>query len=392
MHVSPPEPKAGPRVIAWELTRCCPLSCRHCRASARATADENELNTDACFRVVDSLIAHGSKPLLILTGGEPLTRTDVWDIAKRASDGGLRVVMAPCGASVNAESVRRMLASGVKAISLSMDGATAEKHDTFRGVPGAFAANLSAIHCAREAGLPFQINALVSRETVEDLPTIRDFALREGATQLDLFFLVPVGRGAAMKDVALSAAKSEQALEWAVEANASGPLPVKTTCAPQVVRVRHRLKGTLQDAQHAGRHGPPLGGCMAGRGFAFISHVGILQPCGFFDVPSGDLQSFNYDLPAAYAASEVFRQLQNVDGYGGKCGICEFRTVCGGCRARALAVAGDYLAEEPSCPYRPNVGKTCNPHPGPLPAGEGGTNNLFLIAATKPQGTEGAIE
>ena len=353
MHIPSSEPKSGPRVVAWELTRRCPLSCKHCRASARATADKNELSTEACFRVVDSLVAHGSKPLLILTGGEPLSRTDVWDIAKRASDGGLRVVMAPCGTSVNAESVSKMIASGVKAISLSMDGATAEKHDAFRGVPGAFAANLSAMKFAREAGLPFQINALVSRETVNDLPTIRDFALREGATQLDLFFLVPVGRGAALKDIALSAAESEHALEWAVEENANGPLPIKTTCAPQVVRVRHRLKGALPTPQHGAKGGPPLGGCMAGRGFVFISHVGILQPCGFCDLPAGDLQHFNYNFPAAYAASEVFRKLQNVDGYGGKCGLCEFRAVCGGCRARALAAAGDYLAEEPSCPYSP---------------------------------------
>ena len=353
MHVPSLEQKSGPRVVAWELTRRCPLSCKHCRASARSTADKNELSTEACFRVVDSLVAHGGKPLLILTGGEPLSRADVWEIAKRASDGGLRVVMAPCGASVNAESVSKMIASGVKAISLSMDGATAEKHDAFRGVLGAFAANLSAMKFAREAGLPFQINALVSRETVNDLPTIRDFALREGATQLDLFFLVPVGRGAALKDIALSAAESEHALGWAVEENANGPLPIKTTCAPQVVRVRHRLKGAQPSAQHGAKGGPPLGGCMAGRGFVFISHVGILQPCGFCDLPAGDLQHFNYNFPAAYAASEVFRKLQNVDGYGGKCGLCEFRAVCGGCRARALAVAGDYLAEEPSCPYSP---------------------------------------
>ena len=350
----PPQPStSGPRIVAWELTRRCPLSCRHCRASARATAHEDELSTEACYRVVDSLVAHGGKPLLILTGGEPLSRADVWGIAKRASDGGLRVVMAPCGTSVTADAVERMIASGVKGISLSMDGATAEQHDAFRGVPGAFAANLSAMRLARDAGLSFQINALVSRETVDDLPAIRDFALREGAAQLDLFCLVPVGRGAALKDIALSAEGCERALEWAVKANADGPLRIKTTCAPQVARVRHRLGGALHGDPRVGDRGAPLGGCMAGRGFAFVSHVGVLQPCGFCDVPAGDLRQFGYDLPAACAASEVFRQLQDVDGYGGKCGTCGFRIVCGGCRARALAAVGDYLAEEPTCSYQP---------------------------------------
>ncbi len=352
-HEPPHGAAPGPRVVAWELTRRCPLACRHCRASARSTAHADELTSDACLRVVDSLVTHGCRPLLILTGGEPLSRADVWEIAKHASDGGLRVVMAPCGTSVNADTVGRMLAAGVKAISLSMDGATAEQHDAFRGVPGAFAANLTAMQFARRAGLPFQINALVSRETVDDLPALRDFALQEGATQLDLFFLVPVGRGAALKDIALAPEGCERALEWAVTANVIGPLRIKTTCAPQVMRVRYHLTGAMHDGNRVGYGGAPLGGCMAGRGFVFISHVGMLQPCGFCDVPAGDLREFGYDLPAACAASEVFRRLQDVDGYGGKCGICEFRTDCGGCRARALGASGDYLAEEPACPYQP---------------------------------------
>jgi radical SAM protein with 4Fe4S-binding SPASM domain len=339
----------GPQVVAWELTRRCPLACRHCRASARNTAYEGELTTEECMRVVDSLVALGSKPLLILTGGEPLSRADVWTIAKRASGGGLRVVMAPCGISVDDEAVRRMRESGITAISLSVDGATAEAHDAFRGVTGSFAANLKAMNCARRAGLPFQINALVSRATLNDLPAIRELALREGASQLDLFFLVPVGRGAGIREFALAAGDCESALEWAVRMNARGPLRIKTTCAPQVIRVRHRLNMPVNGA----RPGAPTGGCMAGRGFVFISHTGILQPCGFCDVPAGDLRKAGLDFNTAYKASDVFRKLQDVDGYGGKCGVCEYRAVCGGCRARALAATGDYLAGEPSCSHQP---------------------------------------
>jgi radical SAM protein with 4Fe4S-binding SPASM domain len=301
--------------------------------------------------VVDSLAAAADKPLLILTGGEPLSRSDVWTIARRATAGGLRVVMAPCGVSVDEVAIRHMSEAGIAAISLSVDGATAEQHDAFRGVPGAFAATLKAMDCARRGGLPFQVNALVSRETAGVLPMIHELALREGAFQLDLFFLVPVGRGAGMKEFALGAAASEAALEWAVTMNARGPLRIKTTCAPQVVRVRQRLDLPTPKA----RHGSPAGGCMAGRGFAFISSLGMLQPCGFCDVPAGDLRQAGFDVLAAYRDAAVFRQLRDVDGYGGKCGRCEFRRVCGGCRARALAASGDYLAEEPSCLHQPSL-------------------------------------
>ncbi len=348
-HQHPTGSRPAPLVVAWELTRRCPLSCRHCRASARAYADEKELSTEECLRVVDSLSSRDVKPLLILTGGEPLCRADVWTIAKRASDGGLRVVMAPCGASVNEASVRRMRESGIKAISLSVDGATKEKHDAFRGVPGAFDANFNAMACARAAELPFQINALVSRETVDDLPTIHAMALREGASRLDLFFLVPVGRGAALKHLALSPEACEQALEWAVRMNDCGPLPIKTTCAPQAVRISHRHKNPAAET----RRSPLSSGCLAGRGFIFISHVGVLQPCGFCDVAAGDLRQFGFDFEATCSASPVFQRLKETSQYGGKCGICEFRTVCGGCRARALAATGDYMAEEPACPHQP---------------------------------------
>jgi len=383
-HPHDPAPGGvGPQVIAWEITRRCPLACRHCRAGARNQPYDGELSTAECLRVVDSLVdnlkletrnledqakpckenpasrRHGvtashpyssrPAPLLILTGGEPLSRTDVWMIAKRASENGLRVVMAPCGVSVDDEAIRKMRESGVQAISLSVDGATAAQHDDFRGVTGSFDANLRAMECARRGGMPFQINMTVSLVNVDDLDAIRELALREGASQLDLFFLVPVGRGAGIRKFALSAERSEQALEWALKMNAQGPLRIKTTCAPQIVRVRSRLG---INAAGPARHGG-TGGCMAGRGFVFISHTGILQPCGFCDVPSGDLRRHNLDFMAAYRASDVFRKLRNVDGYGGKCGLCGFRSVCGGCLARALAATGNLLAEEPSCPHQP---------------------------------------
>ena len=193
---------------------------------------------------------------------------------------------------------------------------------------------------AREIGMPFQVNTTVSRLNREALPAIREQALARGARTLDLFFLVPVGRGAELRDLSLTPEEAEATLRWAFEMDRQGPLHVRETCAPQAVRVWHALD----------RPGLPPAGCMGGRGFVFISHRGVLQPCGFLDVPSGDLRASGFDFQKAYEESPVFRDLREPDRYGGACGACGFRSRCGGCRARAYAATGDYMAAETSCP------------------------------------------
>lgn len=326
-------------MVAWEITRRCPLACKHCRAGAKDCAYEGELSTAECLRVLDSLAGFG-RPMIIWTGGEPMYRTDILELVRGATARGLRSVMAPCGTLVTREALLALKDAGVAACSFSLDGATAESHDAFRGVAGAFENVTRAMAVATEIGMPFQVNATVSRLNKDELPAIRETAIARGARTLDLFFLVPVGRGAALRDLALSPDETETVLRWAFEMDRLGPIHVRETCAPQAVRIWHTL----------GRPGPQPAGCMGGRGFVFISHTGVLQPCGFLDVPSGDLKAAGFDFRQAYEASPVFRDLSQPDGYHGACGVCVFRTGCGGCRARAYAATGDYLAAETCCP------------------------------------------
>lgn len=341
----------GPRVVAWEVTRRCPLACRHCRAGARDEHYDGELTTAECRHVLDALAA-GSRPMIIWTGGEPMYRPDILELAAAAAARGLRSVMAPCGTLVTRESLAALKAAGVMACSFSLDGATAETHDAFRGVPGAFATVTQAMAVATELGMPFQVNATVSRLNREQLPAIREAALAAGARTLDLFFLVPVGRGSGMRELSLSPGETEEVLRWAFEMDRRGPIRVRETCAPQAVRIWEGL----------GRPGQPPAGCMGGRGFVFISHTGILQPCGFLDVPSGDLRAAGLDFNKAYAESAVFRDLRQPERYGGACGTCRFRQACGGCRARAYAATGDYMAAETTCPLAAGEKPTADTH------------------------------
>ena len=328
----------GPRVVAWEVTRRCPLACRHCRAGALDRDYEDELTTGECLPVLDSLAAF-SRPMIIWTGGEPMCRPDLLELVRGASGRGLRSVMAPCGMCVTRETLVALKEAGVAACSFSLDGATAEEHDAFRGVNGAFGHVCRAMGVAAEIGMPFQVNTTVSKLNRDSLPAIREQAIAAGAGTLDLFFLVPVGRGAGMRDLSLSPAETEQVLGWAFEMDRQGPIRVRETCAPQAVRIWHAR----------GKPGSPPAGCMGGRGFVFISHTGVLQPCGFLDVPSGDLRAEGFDFRRAYERSAVFRELAQPERYGGACGQCAFRTECGGCRARAYAATGDYMAAEPGC-------------------------------------------
>ena len=367
----------APRVIAWEITRRCALACKHCRGSARDMQYAGEFTTGECIKTIDS-IASFSKPILILTGGEPMNRPDIYELAAHATEQGLHVVMAPCGHLITPKTAQKLKDSGVRAISISIDGATEAAHDAFRGVPGAYARTLEGLQHAIDAGIPFQLNTTVTRQNADDLPALLEQAIRLGAKTFDLFFLVPTGRGAELRDLEISAEKQEELLNWVYEADRDSPIRVKTTCAPHYARIQKTRRGQDMAAgiiskpkvmagghphssgghphakgghPHGGSAPYVSGGCMGGKGFVFISHTGILQPCGFLDVPSGDLRAVDYDFKKAYIESKVFNDLRNEDGYHGKCGICAFRYACGGCRARAYANTGDYLDEEPGCSY-----------------------------------------
>jgi MoaA/NifB/PqqE/SkfB family radical SAM enzyme len=299
---------APPRVIAWEVTRRCPLHCRHCRAGAADVPYGNELSTAECLKVLDSLVpfasaatpAHGGPPelMIIWTGGEPMMRPDILELVSRATSLGMRSVMAPCGLLVTPERLAALKAAGVAACSFSVDGPDAAAHDAFRGVPGAFDNVMRAMSAARDVGMPFQMNTTVSTLNVDRLEEFHSLAVSQGAAKLDLFFLVPVGRGKAIADYALSPAATREVLDWAFAKNLSGPIPVKETCCPSAPS--HWAQ--WRRAHNAPPSRPPCG-CLGGRGFAFLSHTGDLQTCGFIDVPCGNVRDFGCDFPSLVSAA-----------------------------------------------------------------------------------------
>lgn len=296
----------APRIIAWELTRRCALRCRHCRGAASDRVDVNALTTAECYQTIDAIVRVGT-PMLILTGGEPLMREDLFSVAAYATQRGCRVVLATCGYLLTPVSVARLQACGVMAVSVSLDAATAEAHDAFRGQPGAYAQALQGLACLRTAGMQFQINTTVSKLNVADLPKILDQAIRQGASAMDFFFLVPTGRGAALADLALDPTAQDQTLQWIAQQERTAPLRIRTTCAP---RYHHfRLPADPN------RPAMPFHGCMGGRGFVFLSHTGILQPCGFLDLPCGDLRAADFDFSRLYREAEGFQQMRTLDPF-----------------------------------------------------------------------------
>ncbi|HUU32085.1 MAG TPA: radical SAM protein, partial [Phycisphaerae bacterium] len=290
-------------------------------------------------------IAAMAKPTIILTGGEPLERKDIFDLARHARSLGLGVVLASCGLPINDETARAAAEAGIEAISISLDGATAASHDAFRGAAGAFEAARRGIEAVKRAGIPFQINTTVARHNAAELPDILEMAARLGASTFNPFLLVPTGRGRALADQELSAEEYERTLRWLADETVRQTLHIRVTCAPHYQRIRKNRSAAGEPEER--------GGCLGGKAFAFVSHRGIVQICGFLDVACGDLRKANFDFRRIWETSEVFQAVRDVDGYGGKCGRCEYRAACGGCRARAYAVTGDWLAEEPFCAYRP---------------------------------------
>ncbi|MDO8488860.1 MAG: radical SAM protein [Candidatus Omnitrophota bacterium] len=339
--------KVNLRMIAWELTRRCNLACSHCRASSKYGPYANELTTDECFKLIDEIVSF-SNPVIILTGGEPLLREDIFEIAEYGKKKGLRMVMAPNGTLLTDENVEKIIQAGIKRISVSLDGPDAATHDNLRQVTGAFNQACEGIARAGKAGLEFQINSTITKRNIKLLPQIMDLAKKLGAKAHHIFLLVPTGRAKDMVGEELSAAEYEETLKVLAKEKNKSAIEIKITCAPHLNRIlaQEHLEPA---ATLTGR------GCMAGVSFCFISHTGNLQPCGYLDIKCGNIRE--QEFKKSWLESEVFNNLRDFSKYKGKCGICEFRMVCAGCRARAYAVSKDYLAQEPYCVYKPQAKK-----------------------------------
>lgn len=341
------------RLIFWELTSGCNLHCQHCRATAQPERDPDELTTDEAHGVIND-IASFAKPILILTGGEPLYRPDFFEIASYASGKGLRVAMATNGTMITEDLARKAKEAGVIRASVSIDGARAETHDGFRGLPGSFRRALEGVGHLRRQGIQVQFNMTITRHNVDEKDEIVELALENGVKAVHLFMLVPVGCGLKIVDEKmLSPEEYEEVLNWFHDQALNVPLEFKATCAPHYFRIM------LQRAKAEGRevtfqsHGMTAmtKGCLAGTAVCFISRTGRVQPCGYLPVAAGNVREDR--LSRIWRESRLFSELRDPGLLGGKCGACEYRTVCAGCRARAYGCTGDYMAEEPFCVHVP---------------------------------------
>lgn len=342
------------RLVFWELTPRCNLQCRHCRAGRADAAGPAELDREALLYVAESIRTAGD-PILILTGGEPLLREDFFAVAGRCAQLFSRVALATNGTLVGPEMARRLVATGLQRVSVSLDGADAPTHDRFRGLPGSFAAAWAGCRALRAAGMSLQINATVTRHNREQLPDLVELALALGADAFHLFVLVPVGCGVEIPAAdRLDAAAIETCLQslHALSQRVRGRLHVKATCAPQYYRILHaagELEAPRADAGAGHGLHAVTRGCLAGTGVCFVSHHGEVQPCGYLPLSVGNVRVA--PLATLWQSAPLFATLRDPARLQGACGACPHRERCQGCRARAYAETGDCLGPDPDCAF-----------------------------------------
>lgn len=342
----------APRIIAWEITRSCNLSCAHCRAAAEFGAYTGELSLEEIKKVIDNIVTI-SNPIIILTGGEPLLRPDIWEIIDYCHEKGAMPVVGTNATLIDDAMAAKLAEHKIPRISVSIDFATAEEHDAFRGEVGCFDSAIEGIKAAKRHGVGVQINTTVTKANVAELPAIHDLAEALGVDAFHIFMLVPTGRGSDLIDIELSPEESEKALTWAYERQKTSPLHFKPTDSPHYYRIIRQLakkEGKKVTREEYGLDAMTRG-CLGGITFGFISHMGDVQPCGYFDMQLGNVKEKPFS--EIWTDSPVFNDLRDYSKLKGKCGACEYKAVCGGCRARALEVTGDYMESEPYCAYIP---------------------------------------
>jgi len=353
----------SPFTIAWELTRACAFACVHCRADAQHRADPRELNTEEALRLIERFREFGS-PILVFTGGDPMMRRDLFELIAAATRKGLRCSLTPTATALaTAERMQQARAAGIRRVALSLDAPTAEAHDAFRQVRGSWQRTLQILQNAQSAGLSAQVNTTVSTYNVHLLPDMVPFIREVGAVQWSVFFLVPTGR--AQMQWMISPEEHERVFHWLYDLSKTAPFDIKATAAPMYRRVTierrraEQTRGAPVTFQGAGfQYGDglnrPTRGVNDGNGFLFISHIGEIQPSGFLPLTAGNVRTD--DVVAVYRHSQLFTDLRSPDRIRGRCGICEYRAVCGGQRGRAYGITGDYLESDPACAYIPRTG------------------------------------
>lgn len=336
-----------PDVISWNLTRRCNLNCAHCYLDAdfRSGASADELTTRECLDIVDQIAEVNPNVLLILTGGEPLLRRDVFDIAKHASNRGFLVVVATTGTLLTPELTRRMAAAGIRGASISLHSTRPEAHDGFTQVTGSWKAAVRGAHLVREADLPFILQTSAMSWNAEEIPALVEFAARLGAKIFELYLLVCTGRGRGMTDISPTQREALLMRVLEIQKAYEGQMWINVRCAPHFKRIIHQ----------ADPQSPQLraytGGCPAGTHYCRITPAGELTPCPYLPLTVGHLKAERF--ASLWREAPVLNQLRDQNQLHGRCGRCEFRMLCTGCRARAYAECQDYLAEDSGCPYEP---------------------------------------
>lgn len=351
------------RLIFWETTRACNLECPHCRASAQNKRSADELTTDEAKRFIKEA-ASFAKPIIVFSGGEALLRDDIYELIRCADESGLKPTLATNASLITKDIAGQLKQSGVKMIAVSVYGASAAVHDNFCGKKGAFGKTLAGIKRIKDAGLPLQINTTITRRNLEEIEKIGRFALEQGAVSYHIFFLVPVGRGKAIEGDEITPEEYETAFNRLYDFKSNSSLHIKATCAPHYYRVARQREAEARSCsdcvpvvrnagreQHRSAFHEMTKGCLAGQGVCFVSYKGEVFGCGYLPVKAGDLRKD--DFKTIWLESGIFKTLRDDSKLKGRCGICEFKKVCGGCRARAYSATGDYLEEEPYCVYQP---------------------------------------
>ena len=348
----------SPLLVFYELTQACDLVCQHCRACAQSQPDPAELTTAESMRLIDQLTEFPKPPMLVLTGGDPLKRSDIYQLIQYAVRAGLDVSITPSATPlVTAEAIRRMRDAGISRMAVSIDGADAATHDAVRGVRGSFARSLEMLADARAAGIPTQVNTTLTPGNVGQIERMAELFARQEIVLWSVFFLVPVGRARYLPR--LSAEECETAFAQLWEQARQRPFALKTTEAPHYRRyaIQHQLPKRVRGALDSTVGRPPAGfaplGVNDGKGVLFVSHVGLLYPSGFLPMVCGMFPSEH--IVQVYQQSPIFQALRDADRLEGKCHDCEFREICGGSRARAYAVSENVFAPDPDCVYIPKA-------------------------------------
>ncbi len=351
-----------PFLVIWETTQACDLACKHCRAEAIPDRDPGELTTEEGKALLDEVARMGT-PIFILSGGDPLRRPDLEELIRYGKEIGLRMGTIPAATpALTRERIQALKDAGVDQVAFSIDGPTERIHDSFRGVDGSFAKTLEGVEFAHEAGIPVQINTCFASWNFAYLEPMVELVKSLGVVFWEVFFLVPTGRGREMQS--LKADQFEQVFERLHRLNSEAPFIVKVTEAPHYRRyviekemaehaatAEERIEYILARPRGIAGIGMSPKAVNSGKGFAFVSHIGEIYPSGFLPIVAGNVRE--HSLADIYRNSPLFRELRDPAALGGKCRPCAYADVCGGSRARAYAVTGDYMAAEPFCAYHP---------------------------------------